>query len=375
MGGSWGDSRNRFGEAQLDRFYRASGTARLRLALRSCLIAAASACAITPNAALATPSLLEQSALTQQGLAIGLAQTMIQTELDIGRGQSAAVGTCLSLSQGGNGSQKTLVRTNGGDNFTVEIYYDNACTKLYVHAVVVAGGPNPNVVRFTETLTYHGTSGIKVGTASVVQRVGDSSKGPNFTQISNVGTLTPVNGGLPVHFGFECAYPNSVLAKSAVDCSVGVAQEINMLSEGVASLATITGTLTKIAGLQYKETFSGSKGRLARGQNLGISAPTMETIKITGTPVTVGSSSTQGSIGRVSAFMGAPASWTVTDTAHNAKFSITLHATASPFFAGTISLANFGATVATIRTDVAGNGSVTFSNNQKIKISNWMLVN
>jgi hypothetical protein len=322
----------------------------------------------------AGPSLLEQNVLTQQGLAIGLMHTMIQSQLDIGRGQSAAIGSCLSLFQGGNGSQKTLARGNGGDDFTVELYYDNACTKRYVHAVVSAGGANPNVIRFAETLIYYRSTGVKLGTARVVQKLGDSSKGANFSQISDVGTFTPVNGGLPADFGFECAYPNTVTNTAPIDCSVGVAQKINMLSEDVASLTSIDGTLTRIAGIQQKETFSGTKAKLVRGQNLGISAPTMQTIEITGTSVSVGSSSTHGSIGRVSAFMGAPTSWTVTDTGHNAKFSMTLHATTNPFFAGTVAALGSGTPAATIRTDIAGTGSVTFSNNQKIKISNWMLV-
>src|SRR5689334_22371006 len=68
----------------------------------------------TGPAVAAPPSLLTQNLLAQQGLAVGLLHTTVQTELAIGFGQSSTVGSCVAMPQGGDGSLKTLARTNGG---------------------------------------------------------------------------------------------------------------------------------------------------------------------------------------------------------------------------------------------------------------------
>ena len=324
----------------------------------------------------ASPSLLVQNLLAQQGLAMGLLQTMVWAEIDIGFGQKKSVlGQCIRLPQGGDGSQKTLVRTNGGNNYTVELYYDNACANRYVHAVVAVTGANENTIRFTETLTYYRPNGTKLGTTRLKQRIGNSPQGADFSQMSEVGTFTPVDDGLPVQFGLDCSEPAGEPASAVIHCDVGVAQSVPMLDKDVASVTPVNGTLTQISGPAYSGEFSAKNSKLVRGSNLDISAPTTHSLAITGTSVNVGTSTTNGSVGLLSPFLGAPTHWTVRDAAHNAKLTITLHDGTTPSFAGSITRLDTSAKVATVKLDIAGNGFVLFSNNKKVKVSNWMMVN
>jgi len=323
----------------------------------------------------APPSLLAQNLLAQEGLAVGLLHTTVQTELAIGFGQSSAVGSCVPMPQGGDGSLKTLARTNGGNDFTVELYYDNACANLYVNAVVAARNSSQNVIRFSERLTYYGVTGARVGIVRVTQRLGNSPQGQHYSELSEVATFTPVRGAMPVQFGLYCSEPAGEPAKALSLCGVGVAQSIPMLSEDLASITPINAKLTQITGASYQAEFGNNTSQLASGTGLGISAPTTHSLAITGTATNAGSSKTTGSVGLLSPFLGAPVTWTITDTAHNAKFSIALHDSATPVFIGSISQLDNSAKIATVRVDIAGNGFVLFSNNQRIKVSNWMMVN
>jgi hypothetical protein len=329
----------------------------------------------TGPAVAAPPSLLTQNLLAQQGLAVGLLHTTVQAELAIGFGQHTTIGSCVPMPQGGDGSLKTLARTNGGNNFTVELYYDNACANLYLNAVVAAVGSNPNVIRFSERLTYYGVTGARIGTVRVSQRLSDSPQGVHYSQLSDVATFTPVRSGLPMHFGLYCSEPAGKPSKALSLCGVGVAQTVPMLSQDVASITPINVKLTQITGASYQAEFGNNTSQLARGTVLGISAPTTHSLAITGTATNVGHSTATGSIGLLSPFLGAPVTWTITDTAHNAKFAIALHDGATPLFVGSIAQLDNSAKIATIRVDIAGNGFVLFSNNQKIKVSNWMMVN
>jgi hypothetical protein len=210
----------------------------------------------------------------------------------------------------------------------------------------------------------------------VKQRVGDSPQGTNFSQLSDVGTFTPVNGGLPVQFGFDCSEPASDQTTAVIHCDIGVAQPIPMLDRDVASLTSVKVTLTQVGGRgAYSGEFSAKNSKLAQGPDLDISAPTIDSLSITGTSVNVGTSTTNGSVGLLSPFLGAPAHWSVSDAAHNAKLTITLHDGATPSFSGFITRLDTSAKVATVKLDISGNGFVLFSNNKKVKVSNWMMVN
>ena len=327
------------------------------------------------SAAAAPPSLLTQNLLAQQGLAVGLLHTSVQTEIAIGFGQSSTVGSCVAMPQGGSGSLKTLTRTNNGNDFTVELYYDNACANRYVNAVVAALDSNPNMIRFSERLTYYGVNGARIGIVHIVQRLSDSPQAGNYSQLSELATFAPVRGGMPVHFGLYCSEPAGEPSKALSLCGVGVAQSIPMLSEDVASITPINAKLTQITGASYQAQFGNNTSQLARGTGLGISTPTTHSLAITGTSTNAGSSKTTGSIGLLSPFLGAPVIWTITDTGHNAKFSIALHDSGTPTFIGSISQLDNSAKIATVRVDIAGDGLVLFSNNQRIKVSDWMMVN
>src|SRR5689334_25085150 len=103
----------------------------------------------------------------------------------------------------------------------------------------------------------------------------------------------------------------------------------------------------QISGASYQAQFGNNTSQLARGTRLGISAPTTHSLAITGTSTNVGSSTTTGSIGLLSPFLGAPVTWTITDAAHNAKFSIALHDSGTPTFIGAISQLDNAAKIAT----------------------------
>jgi len=146
------------------------------------------------------------------------------------------------------------------------------------------------------------------------------------------------------------------------------------VSQDIASLGSAAATITQISGASYQEAFTGT-AKLSRGSNLGVSAPTSHSLAITGTASNAGQATSSGSVGLLSSFLGAPAQWSVRATGLNAKFVITLHDGASPFFSGAITQLDTSAKVATFRVDIGGNGFVLFSNNQKIKVSNWLMVN
>ena len=118
----------------------------------------------------ASASLIEQHALAQQGLSIGLASALFEIELNV----ATAVGkknVCHHRlpGVGTTGSLMLLQNTTTGATreVTVELYYDRNCQQRYVHAHYVSQRQSASLATATETATLYSAAGKSLGDANL----------------------------------------------------------------------------------------------------------------------------------------------------------------------------------------------------------------
>ena len=182
-----------------DRF-RAAG-----VVLASGLAAAAPAWA-------ATPQEIAERAVTQEGLAIGLASNVLQSQVEIlftATGGKGTLNQCQKLLTGGPGATEltsTKQVFKGVTQADVSVFYDSACAKPYItaDATVTALARGYSIV---ETATYIGVGGATLGSLSLSESAKTDTAG---TGLLGTGTFrTPAaTGSTSVSLGLQCSLPN-----------------------------------------------------------------------------------------------------------------------------------------------------------------------
>jgi len=352
---------------------------RITTALRSigfaCLLGsiggAAQAQSETGRAGPASASLIEQHALAQQGLSIGLATALFELEIN-GFAVSGKVDVChhkMPVS-GTTGSYKILQKDIGDtkSRVTLEIYYDSDCQDRYLHAKYAAVKHPHNLLTATVTATLYGVTGKALGslTLDTSTKVTDTVKG------TATGTFTPRHSG-PVQLGYVCSYSlvNGPIGK--VPCTVGVAQTFASTGNDIASITPIT---FRVDHRGLKATIVTTDAQLAIGASgaLGISAPTRNSLTITGAATTIGTASGTGMLSEFSPFPKGPSSWDSSDSANDTTFAIALASDAT-MFKGTLKTIASKAKLARIVVDLSGTGSIVYSDNSKAAITSWTVAN
>jgi molybdopterin-binding protein len=319
----------------------------------------------------ASASLIEQHALAQQGLSIGLATALFELQTN-GFAVSGKVDVChhkMPVS-GTTGGYQILQKTIGDtkSKVTLEIYYDGDCQNRYLHAKYVAEKHPHKLLTATVAATLYGVTGKVLGGLTL----DTSTKVSDTVQDTATGTFTPSHGG-PVQLGYECSYSlvNGPIGK--VPCTVGVAQSFASTGNDIASVTPIT---FKVDSAGLKATLVTKNAQLASGPSgtLGISAPTRDSLAITGAAATIGTASGTGMLTEFSPFPKGPSSWNSSDSANDTKFAIALASGAS-MFKGTLKTIASKATLAKVTVDLSGTGSIVYSDNSKAAITSWTVAN
>jgi len=314
-------------------------------------------------------ALVKEHALAQQGLSLGLAANIAQSQMAF-FDAPAQVNKCASVSGGGSAKTLQFAATSPDTvKITVELYYVKQCKQHYLNIAADATKFGDNKLTLTGSATIYGLDGKVLGKMAISESL-NVFVGGDTDQLSGTATFTPT-GSTPVFLGYDCGLPSTPM-DTTVHCHVGVAQRSKPLGVDLASLTPITVKLPK-AGTA---AFTANKGQLVRGSlgALRISAPTNTTLKITGTSAAVGTTKGKGSFASFSMLPKGPSSWTSTDSANDLEFSITM-ATNATELTGAITKISTDATLASFSLDVSGTGEITYSNNAKARITAWTLAN
>jgi hypothetical protein len=341
-----------------------------------CAVAAVLPAAQTAQAA--QPTLVEQRILTQEGLAIALASTVLQSQLEILIKALEGTKGCSVLT-GGADSARLISLDDVSKNVTkaeVEVYFDKKCTQPYVtaHAKIVADKATSSYA-VAETADYMGPTGTALGSMSLNESASFATTGgtTSVTGVSGLGQFAPASGAVSVDLGLECAFSAATAnPPPPFPCSGGIAQDFPELSEALASVTPLTLTLKK-SGAGDKVSFVGDRSDMVKGAlgALSITAPTDSSLGIGGTYDHYGSAATKGSAAKFALFPPAPTSWSITDKANDTAFSIAVAPTRNS--TGTVTEISTGTVLASFAVDQSGTGSITYSDTSTAAITSWLL--
>ncbi|MGA3028620.1 MAG: hypothetical protein ABSF98_28070, partial [Bryobacteraceae bacterium] len=301
-------------------------------------------------------NVVAERALAQTGLGIGLASTVLQSQFAMLEQFIEETVGCTSLYGGGS------VQWAGSNAVTT--YYDSYCTQPYI-----ATNPNTTItvgngtVVISETATYYGLNGTIIGTMTLSESVllGDTSD-----DLYGLGIFTPATGArTPVQLGVSCS-----LSETTNTCTGGVAQDFPAL--GIAIGAVTPLTLTVGQAITDPVTFTGG-GSAVTGPigSLTLTNPSPASLVMKGGTAFT-STTCSGGAGAFELFPPAPTSWTLTDSAHDQQFQISVMNN-SRTLTLTIKQVSTGITLATGALDQSGSGTVTYSDGSVAAITNWTL--
>ena len=116
---------------------------------------------------------MEARLLVQQGLGIGLASNVVQSQVTV---LSAALlgSTSCSALDAGTGSSKVLQKSITGSVTTVsvDVYYDGSCAQPYIAAAAqLTAAEATSTISITETATYLGPGGATLGALRLSESV------------------------------------------------------------------------------------------------------------------------------------------------------------------------------------------------------------
>ena len=307
-----------------------------------------------PQSGAATGFVTER-ALAQTGLAIGMASIVLQSQLNIAFSIIENITYCKPLDGGGS------VEKTGS---VVTVYYDSACTQPYI-----ATSPNTKKtiisegLTLAETATYYGLSGTTLGTLTLNET---AEIGASATNVYGLGVFQPAAaGGIPVQLGLYCA-----VSPGSGSCGGGIAQDFPLL--GVA-IGGVTPLSLSVSGLNDPVTFTGG-GSVVTGPigSLTLTNPSPTSLVIQGGQP-FATTTASGGAASFSLFPPTPTAWTLTDSAHDQKFQISVVSNTTRDLTVAITQLSTGSPLATGSLDQSGSGTITWSDGTATAVTNWTL--
>jgi hypothetical protein len=166
-----------------------------------------------------------------------------------------------------------------------------------------------------------------------------------------------------------------------VACAGGVAQDFPALSIALGSVTPLVLTTLDggspfglVLGQAGGVAFSGTGSMVVAGPlgSLTLGTPVAPALAIDGgTPYA--SADTQGGAAALSFFPPTPTAWTITDSAHDEQFQITLLDDTTRNLAAKVTQISSGATLATATLDQSGTGTITYSDGSSAAVTSWTL--
>jgi hypothetical protein len=303
--------------------------------------------------------LVTERALAQTGLAIGMASIVLQSQLNIAFAIVERITYCDSLPGGGS-----VRMAASGTETVVSVYYDSQCTKPYI-----VTGPSTketiisDALSITETATYYGLSGTKIGTLNLNETALIGEVG---WTVYGLGGFTPASGSAPpVQLGLYC----SLTAGTSL-CAGGIAQDFPALGIAIGGVTPLT---LAVSDLNSPVSFSGG-GSVVTGPigSLTLTSPSPTSLVIQG-GTAYATTTASGSAASFALFPPTPTSWTLTDSAHDQQFQISVVDNTTRNLTMTITQLSTGASLATGSLDQSGSGTITWSDGTTAAITNWTL--
>ena len=318
------------------------------------------------------PALVEQRVLAQQGLAIALASTVLQSQLYTLAELAAQgnIGGCQPLPGGGG---LVLLTATTVIPFQIGFYFDAACTRIYMKETVTtftADNSHGNYHIIANAL-YTGPTGTALGSIAFDESANSialSGTGNQVTgTVNGLGTYTSLVGAPSVRLGLNC---NLAAGGHNIGvCQGGIAQDFAGQSAAFGSVTTLALDSTAAGSLTLSGASLLTSGALGA---LTLTQPTATTMMVNGGS-TYGTTVDAGGAASFSLFPPMPTGWNVTDAAHDQVFAITVVDNSVRNLAGSLKRISTGATLATIALDQSGSGTITYSDNTTAPITGWML--
>lgn len=346
-----------------------------RLVTRTC-VGGLAVFIVSTAAANASSTLVEQRILTQEGLAIALASTVLQSQLNILISSFGGDQGCSGL-EGGTGSIKvrSIKQINSNkEQAKITVYFDRHCKTPYIAADARVTNKRSET-DITETADYTGPTGAVLGEMKIQEK---ALFGSNQLQgVIGLGQFTPSNGAVPVDLGLECDLSdlNTQKRKYIAPCEGGIAQDFPDLSLSLASVTPLKLHL-KQKGKNYTVTFDGTRSYMATGDlgALSITTPTDTSLGIGGTYKNYhNSAETAGFASQFSLFPPTPTYWSITDQKNDQKFAIAVVDDVSRDSSGTVTSISTGDVLASFSVDMSGTGSISYSDGSTQPITSWLL--
>jgi len=331
----------------------------------------------------ATPASIAAGAetrlLAQQGLAVGLASNVVQSQVIVLLDALLDSTSCKALAAG-TGSSKLLQKSTTGSVATAEVdlYYDGSCAQPYIEAAAtLTTASATGTISISESATYLGPAGATLGVLALSESVvfAEASGGTSSDTVDGTGTFTPQDGAPPVSLGLECEIPAGSSTPPPFVCSGAVAQPFPALGLSLATVAPLTISLTPISGGGDDDdsvVFSGTQSTSESGATgaLSITTPTPTTFVIAGSGTPMPSNTTSGHAALFALFSPTPTGWTVTDATDGTAFTLNLVSTTQ--LTGTVTSAA-GATLARLSLDASGSGTIGYTGGGSAPVTNWTL--
>jgi uncharacterized protein YjdB len=314
-------------------------------------------------------SLLGQRVLAQQGLAIALASTVLQSQmvtliLMIG----ADPFDCLAMP--GGGSVRLLTEPEAIPA-RVNFYFDPACTRKYMEETVTqfteeAGSRDFHMLASAQ---YFGPTGTPLGSISFDEHANNISLANDQISgtVNGLGTYTSLSGAPGVRLGLNCNFGGS--AHNVGICQGGIAQNFSGLNAALGSVATLALDTTAAGVVNFTGTSILTSGAI---DALTLTQPTKTSMVVNG-GATYGNAVAGGSAANFSLFPPMPTGWSISDQAHDMIFTIALLDNDTRTLAATIKRISTGTTLATLALDQSGTGTINYSNGVVAAVTGWML--
>lgn len=322
----------------------------------------------------AATQLVTEHALAQTGLAIALASTVLQSQLQILSGLDMGLSTCETLNGGGS-------VMSGATATAVTVYYDNACTQPYIVANAnmtmgtdASGGTQ---IVIAESATYHGLTDAIIGALTLNETLSQILVGgkTSAAEVHGLGIFTPAVGvQTPVQLGLYCTIPANVLTSSAtLPCAGGIAQDFPALGMAIGAVTPLSLIVESLA-TDGPLTFSGTGSTVNSGPlgSLILTAPSATSMAITG-GTTFASYTSTGAAAAFALFPPTPTSWTLADPASGLQVQITVLNNTTRNLSVTITQPSSSTTLATGAVDQSGTGTITFSDSTVEAVTSWTL--
>jgi hypothetical protein len=304
-------------------------------------------------------SVVAERALAQTGLAIGLASTVLQSQIAILEAVVEQSSSCVALTGGGS------VFSNG-DGTTVTIYYGPDCDQPYIVATPNTTSTDTSYV-IAETAVYYGLSGAEIGTMTLNETATFNQDGS--VNLYGLGIFTPVSGArTPVQLGLYCA----IASATSAQCAGGIAQNFPALELAIGAVTPLNLSLN-LNDPTAPVTFTGGGSAVSGATgSLTLTNPSPTSLAVKGGTALATTTSTGGAA-EFSLFPPTPTAWKLADAAHDQVFSISVASNTARNLTMKITQSERGGTLAIGAIDQSGSGTITYSDGSTATITNWTL--